>query len=249
MESTESFNYLIKYIELLKRAAAQLNQRIPQPNWDGRHFRYKDPNPYTFLVLKMSRMVSGFHSALLLTQIGLFEDAGAIHRVIIECTHDIDFVINGLTQDPFPENVQRLLDAFFENHDLTPDEMLQTMKKPATFPRKKVYPTVGRFLAPENPDRPQRIMKVTEEMFSGYVHASYPHVMEMYEGSRNEFQMSGIKARIPEWTKQLALRIDSALTQFALLAKTLGLADLANELLVAREALEQSKLYERPLSS
>lgn len=248
MDSNEKITYLRKCIALLEEAVVLFNKRIHQPNWDGRHFRYKDPNPYTFLVLKMARMVTGFYSALLLTQKGLFEDAGAVHRVIIECSHDIDFVMEGLTQDPFPEDKQKLVDNFFQNDNLTPEQMLSTMRKQPTIPRKKIYPTVGRFLSPENPDRPQRIVKVIEELFSGYVHAAYPHVMEMYEGKGKEFQMRGIEALIPEWIKQLALRIHPALNQFSLFAKPLSLAKLADDLVAARKELEQSELYGRPNS-
>ena len=72
----------------------------------GGRFRYEEPNPVTFLVLKMARVVTAFYATLALTKDGLFEDAGAICRIIIECSHDVDFVMEGLTKDPFPVDKQ-----------------------------------------------------------------------------------------------------------------------------------------------
>jgi len=143
----------------------------------GGRFRYKEPKPVTFLVLKMARMVTALYATLTLTKDGLFEDAGAICRIIIECRHDVDFVMDGLIKDPFPADKQEVGDNFFNEEIQTTKEMLGTMKKPPTIPRKKIYPAVGRLLSPGNPDRPQRIAKVLEETFSGYVHASPTRIL------------------------------------------------------------------------
>jgi hypothetical protein len=248
MDPHEGREYLRKYVTLLDRGVCAFNERIHQPIFDqgrGGRFRYKEPNPVTFLVLKMARMVTAFYATLTLTKDGLFEDGGAICRIIIECLHDIDFVMEGLTQNPFPVDKQEVVDNFFNNKIQTPEEMLGTMKKPPTIPRKKIYPAVGRLLSPNNPERPQRIAKVLEETFSGYVHACYPHIMEMYEGTRKEFRMSGVKMRIPIWIKQVASRIHASLKQFSILAKALDLNDLKLQLLASVKELENSEVYKQ----
>jgi hypothetical protein len=247
MNSNEKIEYLQKLAALLGRAVNRFNKSIPQPLFEtniGGRFRYRDPNPVIYLVLKMSRVVTGLYAALNLTKSGLFEDSGAICRIILECSHDIDFVMEGLIHDPFPGDKQEFLDSFFKNETLTPDEMLRTMTKPATIPRKKVYPSVGRLLSPDNPDRQQRVAKVLEESFSGYVHAAYPHIMEMYEGVSKEFRMSGIEARIDSWINQLAITIHTSLNQFSILAKSLALHELRNELVASVNELEKSEAYE-----
>ena len=190
-------------------------------------------------------MVTAFYATLTLTKDGLFEDAGAICRIIIECRHDIDFVMEGLKKHPFPTDKQEVVDNFFNEETRTPEEMLGTMKKSSTTPRRKIYAAVGRLLTPDNPDRPQRIAKVFEEMFSGYVHASYPHIMEMYEGTRKEFRMSGVQMRIPTWINQVALIIHRSLNQFAILAKALDLNDLKLQLAASVKELENSEVYKR----
>ena len=248
MDPGERIEYLRKYVMLLDRGVCTFNERIHQPIIDltiGGRFRYEAPNPVTFLVLKMARMVTAFYATLTLTKDGLFEDAGAICRIIIECRHDIDFVMEGLMKDPFPTDKQEVIDNFFNEEIQTPEEMLSTMKKPPTVPRKKIYPAVGRLLSPDNPDRPQRIAKVLEETFSGYVHASYPHIMEMYEGTRKEFRMSGVQMRIPMWIRQVALGIHASLNQFAILAKALDLNDLRLQLVASKTELENSEVYKR----
>lgn len=180
MDPGEKIEYLRKYITLLDRGVCAFNEKIHQPIFDpamGGRFRYKEPKPVTFLVLKMARMVTALYATLTLTKDGLFEDAGAICRIIIECRHDVDFVMDGLIKDPFPADKQEVVDNFFNEEIQTTKEMLGTMKKPPTIPRKKIYPAVGRLLSPGNPDRPQRIAKVLEETFSGYVHASPTRIL------------------------------------------------------------------------
>jgi hypothetical protein len=246
MNLGEKIEYLKEYIASLDRGVCAFNEKIHQPIFDparGGRFLYKEPNPVTFLVLKRARMVAGFYAALTLTKDGLFEDAGAICRIIIECRHDIDFVMEGLLKDPFPADKQEVVDNFFNEEIQTPKEMLGTMRKPPTIPRKKIYPAVGRLLSPGNPDRPQRIAKVLEETFSGYVHASYPHITEMYEGTRKGFRMSGVQMRIPLFIKQVALNIHAALNQFVILAKALDLSDLKLQLLASVKELENSEVY------
>ena len=172
MDSNDKIEYLQMLVALLERAVNLFNKSIPQPLFEtnmGGRFRYRDPDPIVFLVLKMARVVTGLYAALNLTKSGLFEDAGAICRIILECSHDIDFVMEGLTQDPFPLDKQEFVDSFFNNETRTPEEMLATMSKPATIPRKKVYPSVGRLLSPENPDRQQRLAKVLEEAFFQFI--------------------------------------------------------------------------------
>jgi hypothetical protein len=151
--------------------------------------------------------------------------------------------MEGLTEDPFPANKQEILDDFFNKEIQTPEEMMGTMKKPPTIRRKKIYAAVGRLLSPGDPDRVQRISKVQEEMFSGYVHASYPHIMEMYEGIGKEFSMSGVQMRIPMLIKLVALNIHASLNQFAILAKALNLTELRLRLVESVKELENSEPY------
>lgn len=245
MNPGEQIEYLRKYVTLLDQGVCAFNKRIHQPKFDhsSQRFLYEEPNPVIFLVLKMARIVTAFYATLELAKQGLFEDAGAICRIIIECSHDIDFVMEGLTEDPFPANKQEVLDNFFNREIQTPEEMMVTMKKPPTVPRRKVYSAVGRLLSPGDPDRIQHISKVQEELFSGYVHASYPHIMEMYEGIRKEFRMGGVQMRIPLLIKQVALNIHACLNQFAIFAKALSLAELRLQLIESVKEIETSEAY------
>lgn len=245
MNDSERFDFFKKHIALLERAVHEFNRALPQPEFSAtlKRFRYKNPTPLTFLVLKMSRIVAGLYAMLTLTKSGLFQDAGGVCRVIYECIHDIEFIMDGLTKDSFPPDKQEVVDNFFKKEISTPEAMLNTMSKSPTIPRKKIYPTVGRFLSPQNPDRPQRIVKVLEEVMSGYIHAAYSHIMEMYEGISKTFKMSGAIGRISAWTNQIALITHSALNDFSILARELNLSQLEVELISARNELEYSDVY------
>jgi hypothetical protein len=170
-------------------------------------------------------------------------DIGSTIRVIFECSHDIDFMFEGLMAAEFPVKHQEILDQYFSVEIKSKEELIADMKKDPQLFRKNVYPAVGRVTNPRDPDGPQRVAKAVEEVYSGYIHASYPAVMEIYEGISQEFKVEGIASAIPHWPKYLGLAIYQVLTQFAILAKNLNLMEIKKELDVQMDALKKSDAY------
>ena len=68
--------------------------------------------------------------------------------------------------------------------------------------------------------------------FSGYVHANYSHIMEVYNGRTRNFNLGGVP-EIQEYEKRseyLEISLNSVLHAAAFIALQLGMRDLKTEL-------------------
>lgn len=211
-------------------------------------FRYKTPTPKIFQVLKCVRIVSGFRACRCLLQQGFTQEAGVLIRTVYEFLHDVDFIQQGINQGQFTLAQQEMLDLFFKQDLQSSAEMMKDHCKQPTVLRKKVYALIARFLKPENPDRMQRLVKTLEDGYSGYVHGSYPHVMELYAGGSWEFHTNGMlhTPRVAIVLRALAGVVHNALNQFAELAHSFGRDDLFTQLREQRIKLESSPAYLKP---
>ena len=138
-----------------------------------------------------------------------------------------------------------MLDQFFQNDNFNPGQMLTTHAKKPTIRRHNIYSEVAYRLNPKNPDRMQRLVRILEEAYSGYIHASYPHIMELYSSGDWKFWTNGVldTPRHSEFIRALARSLPQALNQFAELANSLGFSTLFHELVQKRKGLEKSSLY------
>jgi hypothetical protein len=126
--------------------------------------------------------VTGLRAAHLLLRAGLFQEQSAINRVLDELGEDILFLTIALTNDQVTNLHKRFLDAFYE------EEFDMKTGKPASLKgrdmptrpkiRAYIFRVVGTGLdATKSTDSVTTIFK----MYSGYVHAASPQIMDMYE--------------------------------------------------------------------
>ena len=208
-------------------------------------FRFRQPSPRLFQVLKCVRVVSGFRACQCLLEKGYVQEIGVLLRTILEFLNDIDFIEEGIRQGQLTSTQQEMLDLFFE-HDLqNSDELMKDHSKRPTIARKKVYPAIAKSLNPGNPDRMQRILKTLEDSYSGYVHGSYPHIMELYEGGTWQFRTDGMidTPLVLTFFGVIARCSHSALNLFSELAHSGNLNELAIKLTNQRIKLETSPVY------
>lgn len=210
-------------------------------------YRFENTDSLLFQVLKCIRIVSGLNASVVLIETGYVQEVGVLIRTIHEFIHDIEFIQAGHEQSFLNEKQQEMVNLFFSASMKTTDDFLSTMKKNPTVARGKIYPTVARDLSPENPHRIQHTMKAIEETYSGYVHGSYPHVMELYYGGSNSFCLKGMvrTPRTAEWIEYLALCVHPALNVFIGIARYAKLMDTAEELRMMRTKFEESEAYKK----
>ncbi|WP_141400575.1 hypothetical protein [Magnetospirillum sp. 15-1] len=80
-------------------------------------------------------------------------------------------------------------------------------------------------------DTTQRVMEKIHKAFSGYIHANYAHVMEVYNGGKDDFNLAGVPSpsRRAEWMQYVEVAVTSVLLAAAFIAQALGMHELHGE--------------------
>jgi hypothetical protein len=242
----ESFRYLYECVDVLDNAATVFAAMLPLPVYTsemGGAFRLIQRDEKTFSLLRCIRIVSGLRAELGLIEQGFCQEAGVIHRTILEFSHDLDFVVDGLINPESKSRMQERMAKYFVESPPAPEDFMSRPKKSHSFLREKVYAAVLRLLGGNNPYRIRQIAKTLEEVYSGYVHGNYRHVMEMYNGAEKGFKTKGTPGRIPEWVQNVALIVQPVLNQFSTIASAFGLNELMNQLKKKSDELEAHPIY------
>jgi hypothetical protein len=209
-------------IERLRKEA------IGEPLWlpDKEVFEYQEHSAKVVAVLKLVRAMHGVTAVKLLISAGLFIDAGALLRCINDCASEVYFLL-----EHFPNasnTVDQFIKEFFSNtiDGYLVDEMHQ-------IPTKKVRSAVVRVLKGTDDDATRKLLERIFKTFSGYVHASYANVMEVYNGGDLDFNLSGVPnaERRSIWMQHVDLSATTVLHAAAFLARTLGLTELHHEMM------------------
>jgi hypothetical protein len=163
-------------------------QAIGDPVWivEKEVFEYTNHSAPVVAALKVVRAAQGVEALHVLCNSGLFIDMGVIFRCICECEYEIYFLL-----EEFPKtstNADQFVRAFFET---TIDGYLSAETE--AVPTKKIRSAVVRVLhdQQQNEETRARIERVYKT-FSGYVHANYAHVMEMFGGRNHDFNLRGV---------------------------------------------------------
>lgn len=187
-------------------------------------FEYPTQSIEVVVVLKLVRAAQGIHALDLLCREGLFVDMGAIYRGVNDCVAEVYFLLENYPKKS--ASVDKFLKEFFskgiDGYLTTEEEPVQT---------KKIHNAMVRALTGNKQDeRVRQLIKNIYKTFSGYTHASYAHIMQMYGGPSDNwtFNISGIKS---ESQRAMYMQLveeahGSLLYVMAYVAKTFGLLRL-----------------------
>lgn len=84
-------------------------------------FRYTEKTVHQALIQKLARMVSSLHAARLLCDRGLFQEQGAIRRMVDEFHEDIFFLAFGVISVRWSGNIDTLV-------SMLPDPLIQVSR-------------------------------------------------------------------------------------------------------------------------
>jgi hypothetical protein len=220
--SNMNLDRLTALIEQLRREA------IGEPAWipEKEVFEYQEHSARVVAVLKLVRAMHGVSALELLCANGLFIDAGAIMRCINDCVSEVYFLL-----EEFPntsDKVHQFIAAFFAS---TIDGYLSDDTPP--IPTKKARSAVVRVLKGGHDDATRKLLERIFVTFSGYVHASYAHIMEVYNGATSDFNLRGVPSEAQRRMKMQYIGVSaiSVLHASAFVAKTLSLTALERELM------------------
>jgi len=153
-------------------------------------FEYPEKSIEIVVILKLVRAVHGLHAMSLLCKSGLFIDMSAIWRCVNDCNNEVYFLLENYPNRS--SNVEKFVKEFFSK---TIDNYLSADEEPVL--NKKILNAYARVLSGKEQDEEakQTIYRIYKTN-SGYIHASYAHIMEMFGGSSPSFNLSGIPSQV-----------------------------------------------------
>lgn len=216
-----NLDQLFIFVERLRREA------IGEPNWieDKRVFEYQDNSAKVVAVLKLIRATQGVSSLNMLCRHGLFIDFGVIVRCVNDCIMEAYFLL-----EEFPNtssNVNQFVKEFFES---TIDGHLS--KETSPVPTQKIRSAMVRVLKDRQDQNTRKIIDNVYKTSSGYVHANYAHIMEVYNGHNHDFSLGGVPSIQQRRMRMefVKLATNSITDAAAFVAYTLDLKDLYHDI-------------------
>lgn len=208
-------------------------QAVGDPIWvkDRMTYEYESKTLKLAIVLKIMRAAQGIKSLYLLCEQGLFIDMGAIYRCVNDCSSEVYFML-----EEYPNSSQHV-DQFVESFYGKTSEYI---------PTQKIHSALVRVLSGlEKDDETRARISNIYKTFSGYIHAHYAHVMQIYGGPVPDcnFKLEGVpsieqRAMHREFVKQAYF---STLHSMGYAAHKFGLNDIYYEIVQIVEVEEESR--------
>lgn len=173
-----------------------LAQRVPPPVRvpfnDSFVFRHVEKTIHQALVQKLARKVSTLCAAKLLMEHGYVQEQAALQRMLDEMQEDITFLSFGIISNNQTPLHQKYLDAFFEEEFDAGTALASTQKRPM-INRDKIRAYISRAEgAGLDPSTGAEVFRTISKIYSGYVHAASPQIMDIYGGNPAKFHMQGM---------------------------------------------------------
>lgn len=219
-------------LDVLKTLIERLRiESVGDPEWIELKmvFEYQNQSIEVATVLKLVRAAQGVHALHLLCHSGLFIDMGAIYRCVEDCVAEVYFLLENYPEQS--ENVKKFLKEFYSK---TIDGHLSSKEEPVR--TKKIHNAMIRIITgSKQNERVKQSLTNVYNTFSGYTHAGYSHIMQMYGGTypNLSFNISGIPSQ-EQKNVHLQLVIEahkSVLYTIAYVARTFDLKDLLRDVM------------------
>ncbi len=161
---------------------------IGAPEWieAKQAFEYKNGTIEVAVILKLIRAAQGLTALDVLCRAGLFIDFGAAIRSLNDCVEEVYFLLENYPEKP-GQKVEQFVKGFFEN---TIDGYLDV--ETHQVPREKIRSAVVRVLKGGHDEATRQVVERIYKTFCGYVHANYSHIMEIYNGGKDTYNLGGV---------------------------------------------------------
>lgn len=223
---------------------AALSASVPQPVLvpfgDSHVYRHIEQTPQQAIVQKLARIVSGLDAAHLLLLRGLFQEQGAMQRILDELDEDAMFLSNGLIHG-WTDRHAEFLEAFFqEEFDNPQDPANSTQNRP--MPRRdKIRAFIAKMMGGGDPSGAIKATRTLSKGYSGFVHAASPHIMDMYDGDPPRFHLRGMlgTGHASSHLHDIWNSFYRGVMTYALAAHALGNLQLANKIMAFKLEFER----------
>jgi len=168
----------------------------PIYNPDLKRPELREHRPWTVMIGKCVRAVSGFRAALVLVNSGYVTECTSIMRMVSDfCDEIITIGIALQGRDELPKSVRDLVEGYFAPTPLTPDQYEQA-KRPHRPSRKDLMKVQEKWAEMENIDgqKMREIKTYLNNILNAYVHGAYETTMELYDRRTGYFRMRGFQS-------------------------------------------------------
>jgi hypothetical protein len=213
------------------------------PFGDSFLFRFTEHTAQQAVVQKLARLVVGLRSAYLLLSYGQLQDQGAIERILDEVGEDILFLSGGIIGGLTPLH-QEYLRLFNMEDYAAPGKLIEPMKGRPQIERKKIRAANSRFANSGDPNTELKAAHSIHRLYSGYVHASAPNIMDMYGGAPSKFYLRGMlgTARATEHLDDIWNYFFRGISAFAIAAFAFDMSLLGREISAFRDRFEKASV-------
>jgi len=227
--AAQLYNQALKNME---HTLHQLARCVPSPRRipykDSFVFRYAEKSVYQALVQKLARLVSGLHAARLLMETGFVQEQAALQRILDEIAEDISFLSFSVVYKDSTPLHKTYLDAFFQE-EFDPNDTVASSSERASVPRKKIRAYIDRVTSgSKGSSKHLDASRTVSKVYSGYIHAASPQIMDMYGGNPPRFHVRGMRGteRHLEHSADLWNYFYRGILAFGIAAKAFGNEEL-----------------------
>jgi hypothetical protein len=188
---------------------------------DKTAFEYDERSLATVVILKLIRAAQGLSALRLLCEAGLFPDMGASLRGLYDCVDEIYFLLEDYPNE-YSQHVEQFIQNFFEG---TIDGYLGATTHQVQ--RDKIRSAHVRVLKGQHDDAAQKLLERIYKTFSGYTHAGYAHILEVYNGGTDSFNLTGVPSEVVRrgWQEHYDIACNAVLMAGAFSAQKFGKND------------------------
>jgi len=227
-----------KSITHLENIIGVFEKELGKPELVHGAYTYDSPNVKHVCFLKGVRIVSGLNALLVLLHAGYLTEMGVLVRTVGDCINDIYFLLENFPQTT-PE-VEKYVSNFFNEIIEEPEIDENDRRKTHRIKVRKIHASRARLLSEHmNLEIDRDMVYRIYSAYSGYVHAAYPNIMEMYGGHpQHKFHLRGMKemSRVKDWSQIVLEFIRSTILVFGYMAEKYADEDIVQEI---RRTLEQ----------
>ena len=204
--------------------------------------RYEGEHLEVAIIQKLARYISGLNASLLLLKNGYTQELGALFRTLDEFGEDIVFLSLPIFGEEYTKLHEDFLSSFFQEEFENDKNPIESKQKRPTIRRAKIASAISRSgLSSLNPSDAQNVYRTLSQVYSGYVHGSSVHVVEMVAGNPLRYYLRGMKGttRQDEFLNNYWDYSYRGILSVMCAAKALGHEELAEKSLSYRDYFEK----------
>ncbi len=142
--------------------------------------------------LKLVRIASLLNASLCVMKKGFVQEAYILCRAIDEAVDEITFLALKIDGDGASLKQMKMLKEFYQEQFQDPLNVLNSVPRDRVG-RKDIIAAISNMpIESSDPHTRNKVVKSLHEVFSGFVHGAYVHIMEMYGGRPARFHMKGM---------------------------------------------------------